>query len=144
MEHAAAALGVNVVVPKLESPDQLEAAMRQLAEEKVDVVIVLQTGMTLSERQQIAALALRNRVRTIFGYRENVEAGGLMSYGVDLRWCSRRAATYVDKILKGAAAGDLPVEFPTTLLLVANLKTAKALGVTIPAALLAQADEVMQ
>jgi putative ABC transport system substrate-binding protein len=144
MELAAATLNINVVVPKLQSPEQLEDAMRLLAAEKVDVVIVLQTGMTLSERQQIAALALRNRVRTIFGYRENVEAGGLMSYGVDLRWCSRRAASYVDKILKGSPAADLPVEFPTTLQLVVNLRTAKALGVTVPATLLAQADEVMQ
>lgn len=144
MELAAAKLDISVVAPKLQSPDQLEEAMRSLAAEKVDVVIVLQTGMTLSERQQIGALALRNRVRTIFGYRENVEAGGLMSYGVDLRWCSRRAASYVDKIMKGSPAGDLPVEFPTTLQLAVNLRTAKAIGVTVPNALLTQADEVMQ
>ena len=87
---------------------------------------------------------MANKLPTVFGYRENVEAGGLVSYGVDLRWCSRRAAAFVHKILQGARPGDLPVEFPTSLLLAVNLKTAKSLNVTIPQAVLAAADEVMR
>jgi putative ABC transport system substrate-binding protein len=118
--------------------------MRLLASERVAVVIVLQTAMTLSERQPIAALALAHRLPTVFGYRENVDDGGLISYGVDLRWCSRRAAAYVHKILHGTAPGDVPVEFPTRLQLVVNLKTAQTLGITIPPTLLFQADEVIR
>ena len=80
----------------------------------------------------------------IYGYREHVDAGGLISYGVDLRWCFHRAATFVHKILNGAAPGDLPVEFPTRLEMVINLKAAKALGLTIPPVLLARADELIE
>jgi putative tryptophan/tyrosine transport system substrate-binding protein len=144
LEDAAQSLKVKVIVPELRNPEDLDGAMQLLAGERVDVVIVLQTAMTLSERQQIAALALANRLPTVFGYRENVDDGGLISYGVDLRWCSRRAAAYVHKILHGTAPSDLPVEFPTRLQLVVNLKTAKALGLTIPPTLLVQADEVIQ
>lgn len=108
------------------------------------MVIVLETALTLSERQKIAASALANGLPTVFGYRENVEAGGLISYGVDLRWCARRAAAYVQKILHGAAPAELPVEFPTTLQMVVNLKTAKSLGLSMPPEVLAQANEALQ
>jgi putative ABC transport system substrate-binding protein len=144
LEDAARSLAVTVIVPELHTPEDLDGAMRFLAGERVDVVIVLQTTMTLSERRRIAALALAHRLPTVFGYREHVEDGGLISYGVDQRWCSRRAAAYVHKILQGTAPGDLPVEFPTKLTTVVNLKTAKALGITLPATLLLQADEVLQ
>jgi putative ABC transport system substrate-binding protein len=144
IEDAAQALKVQVIFAELRTPEDLEGAMRLLASERVEVVIVLQTAMTLSERQPIAALALAHRLPTVFGYRENVDDGGLISYGVDLRWCSHRAAAYVHKILHGTAPGDVPVEFPTRLQLVVNLKTAKALGITIPPARLMLADEVIQ
>jgi putative ABC transport system substrate-binding protein len=104
----------------------------------------MQTSMLLSERRQIAELAAENRLPMIYGYREYVDAGGLISYGVNLRWCFHRPATFVHKILNGAGPGDLPVEFPTRLEMVINLKAAKALGLTIPPILLARADDVIE
>ena len=98
-----------------------------------DVVIVLQTGLLLSVGRQIAELAGAKRLPTVYGYREHVLDGGLISYGVDLRWCYRRGAYFVDKILHGTPPGELPVEFPTKMMLSINLKTAKALGLTVPA-----------
>ena len=83
-------------------------------------------------------------METLYGYREHVLDGGLISYGVDLRWCFRRAAYFVDKILHGTPPGELPVEFPTKMMLSINLKTAKELGLTVPPALLARADEVIE
>jgi putative tryptophan/tyrosine transport system substrate-binding protein len=80
----------------------------------------------------------------VYGYREHVLAGGLVSYGVDLRWCYRRAAYFVDRLLKGAKPGDLPIEFPTSFWLAANVRTAKSLAVELPADLLARADEVIE
>jgi ABC-type uncharacterized transport system substrate-binding protein len=118
--------------------------LHALASERVNVVIVLQTSMLVSERQQIAASALANRLPTVFGYPAHVAAGGLISYGVDLRWCFYRAAYFVDKILQGTAPGDLPVEFPSKMVMLINLKTAKALGLTLPRALLDRADEVIE
>jgi len=90
------------------------------------------------------SFAARDKLPSMHGFREDAEAGGLMSYGADLADLSRRSATYVDRILKGATAGNLPVEQPTKFELVINLKTAKALGLTIPPSLLARADEVIQ
>jgi putative ABC transport system substrate-binding protein len=144
LEDAAQSLGVRVVAPELRAPEDLNGAIQTLAKERVDVVVVLQTTMLLSERHQIAVSAAASRLPAIYGYREHVDEGGLISYGVDTRWCSRRTATYVDKILNGAAPGDLPVKFPSRLQLVVNLKTAKALGITIPPILLARADEVIE
>jgi putative ABC transport system substrate-binding protein len=100
--------------------------------------------MLLSERRKIAALAATTRLPAVYGYREHVDDGGLISYGVDLRACFRRAGYYVHKILNGVAPGELPIEFPTNLELVINLKTAKALGLTVPPTLLARADEVIE
>jgi putative ABC transport system substrate-binding protein len=100
--------------------------------------------MFISERRRIAALAAATRLPTMYGQRENVEDGGLMSYGIDVRESFRRGATYVDKILKGAKSSDLPLELPTKLELVINLKTAKSLGLTIPFAVLIRADEVIE
>jgi putative ABC transport system substrate-binding protein len=110
----------------------------------VNTVIVLQSSMLLDNSRQIAASALAKRLPTVYGYREHVIAGGLASYGVDLRWCYRRAASFVDKILHGARPGDLPVEFPTKMLLSVNLQTAKALGLTVPSSLPVRADEVIE
>jgi len=144
LEDAGRALGVTVVVPEVHGPEDLGGAIQALASDRVEVVIVLQTTLLLSERRHIAPLMAAHRLPAIYGYREHVDDGGLISYGVDLRWCFRRAATFVHKILTGTAAGDLPVEFPTRLVMVVNLKVAKALGLTIPPTLLVQADEVIQ
>jgi ABC-type uncharacterized transport system substrate-binding protein len=136
--------GVTVAAAEVHTPDDLVHAIQVLADQQLDATIVLQTSMFLSERQKIAALAAAMRLPMIYGYREHVVDGGLISYGVDLRDCFRRSAVYVDKILKGTAPGDLPVEFPTKLELVINLKAAKALGLETPPTLLARADEVIE
>jgi putative tryptophan/tyrosine transport system substrate-binding protein len=124
------------------TPMALNIAMHELANRRVDYVIVPADAMFLNERQRIAELALAVKLPAVYALREHVEAGGLMSYGVDLREQFRRAARYVDKILKGAKPSDLPFEQPTTFELVINLRTAKALGLTVPASLLARADVI--
>jgi putative ABC transport system substrate-binding protein len=144
LEAAARALDITIVTADPNRPDEVEGALQQLAHQKVDVVIVLQTSMLISQTRTIAESAIAKRLPTVYGYREHVVDGGLISYGVDLRWCYARAAAFVDKILRGTAPGDLPVEFPTKVLLSLNLKTAKALGLTISPTLLFQADEVIQ
>jgi ABC-type uncharacterized transport system substrate-binding protein len=96
------------------------------------------------DRTQIAIAAATTRLPTVFGYREHVETGGLISYGVNLEYCFHRAASYVHKILKGTSVADLPIEFPTKLELIINLRTAKTLGITVPPTLLARADEVIE
>jgi putative ABC transport system substrate-binding protein len=100
--------------------------------------------MLFSERRRLVDLAAKNRLPAVFPYREFVDAGGLMAYGPNLADLSRRAATYVDKILKGGNPGDLPVEQPTKFEFVINLKTAKALGLTIPQSVLLRADQVIE
>ena len=137
-------LGVNVVGVDVLGPDDLEAGFQALAGQGINAMIVLQTSMLLTERRKIAALAATARIPAIYGYREHVDDGGLVSYGVDLRECFRRGAYYVDKIIKGAAPGNLPVEFPTKLELVINLSTARALGLTISPQLLARADQIVE
>jgi putative tryptophan/tyrosine transport system substrate-binding protein len=144
LETAGRELGVTVVVADAHTPDDLDSAFRTLADHRIDVMVVLQTSMLLSERQRIASLAATTRLPAVYGYREHVDDGGLISYGVDLRACFRRAAYYVHKILNGVAPGDLPIEFPTRLELVINLKTARALGLEVPPTLLARADEVIE
>jgi putative ABC transport system substrate-binding protein len=143
LEAAGRELGVNVVAADVRTPDDLDA-FKALARQRIDVMIVLQTSMLLSERSRIAALAETTRLPAIYGYREHVDDGGLISYGVDLRACFRRGGYYVYKILNGVAPRDLPVEFPTKLELVINLKTAKALGLEVSPTLIARADEVIE
>ena len=144
VEVAAAALAIELVPIEVRLPDDIDAAFQVMARERVGAVVVLQDPMFLTERRRIAALAIAARQPTMFGFRQHVEAGGLMSYGVDLRANWRRAADFVDKILKGAKPGDLPMELPTKFELVINLKTAKALGLTIPESFLVRADEVVE
>ena len=141
---AGGSLELEVTSSDANRPEEIENALQLLASRPVDIVIVLQTSMLLGYSRQIAALALAKRLPTVYGYRAHVTAGGLASYGVDLEWCWRRAASFVDKILHGARPGDLPVEFPTKMLLSINLKTAKALGLTVPSSLLIRADEVIE
>ena len=144
IEAAGQAVGLTSVAADANRPEDIEVALRELANKRVDVVIVLQTGMLVVNAPQIAASALAMRLPTVYGYREQVIAGGLISYGVDLRWCYHRSAYFVDKILHGTRPGDLPIEFPTQFPLTVNIKTAKELGLTMPPTLLARADEVIE
>jgi ABC-type uncharacterized transport system substrate-binding protein len=144
MKTAARSLKVQLHMLEVRERGEIERAFTAMAKERVDALLVLNDGMFLIHRIQIAALAAKQRLPTMFGGREYVDAGGLMSYAGSGRDNFRRAAAYVDKILKGAKLGDLPVEQPTKFELVINLKTAKALGLTIPPSLLARADEVLQ
>jgi len=136
--------GVKTLVAETSSLQEVENAFSMMAREKADAVIVGAAPFFALHRPQIAGLALKYRMPSIFGNRMYVEAGGLMSYGYKVADNYRRAALYVDKILKGAKPGDLPVEQPVTLELVLNLKTAKALGLTIPQEILLRADELIE
>jgi putative tryptophan/tyrosine transport system substrate-binding protein len=144
LEAAGQAVGLKIVAADANRPEDIEGALRELANRRADVVIVLQTSLLLLNCPQIAASALAMRLPTVYGYREHVMAGGLVSYGVDLRWCYHRAAYFVDRILHGTPPGYLPVEFPPQFPLSINIKTAKALGLTIPPTLLARADEIIE
>jgi putative ABC transport system substrate-binding protein len=144
LEAAGQAVGLKVVAADAKRPEDIEGALRELANRRAGVVIVLQTSLLLLNCPQIAASALAMRLPTVYGYREHVMAGGLVSYGVDLRWCYHRAAYFVDKILRGTPPGYLPIEFPTQFPLSINIKTAKALGLTIPPTLLVRADEIIE
>jgi ABC-type uncharacterized transport system substrate-binding protein len=143
-EVAASALGVRLLRVRLRGTSDLENAFAGLKQDRVGALSVHGYVATLLHRSDIIAFAAANRMAAIYPLREFVAEGGLASYGANLAEISRRAATYVDKILKGAKPADLPVEQPTKFELVINLKTAKALGLTIPQSLLVRADEVIQ
>jgi putative ABC transport system substrate-binding protein len=143
-EVAATTLGVRLQFVEARGPADLDRAFSDMARARAGALIVLGSTMLFNERRRLADLAATNRLPTVYGLREFVDAGGLMSYGPDLADLFRRAATYVDKILKGAKPADLPVEQPTKFELVINLKTAKALGLTIPPSLLLRADQLIQ
>jgi putative ABC transport system substrate-binding protein len=123
---------------------EFEGAFGAATRGRADGLITLEEAFMLLHRARIAALAAKSRLPAMYGARECVEAGGLMAYGIHIPDSYRRAATYVDKILKGAKPADLPVEQPTKFELVVNLKTAKALGLTIPRSVLELADRVIQ
>src|SRR6266446_1717416 len=144
LEHACQKLGIKSVPAEVRAPNDLDGAFRALSNDHVQAVIVLVDGMLFGERNRIAALAAAARLPTIYGFRDHVDAGGLVSYGVNLAENFHRAAAYVNKILKGANPGDLPVEFPTKLELVINDRAAKALGLIIPPSVLVRADEVIE
>jgi putative tryptophan/tyrosine transport system substrate-binding protein len=144
LESTCQRLGIKAVPAEVRSSNDLDAAFQALANDQVQAVIVLVDGMLFSERNRIAALAAATRLPAIYGFRDHVDAGGLASYGVNLSENFHRAAAYVNKILKGAKPGDLPVEFPTKLELIVNNKAAKALGLKIPPSVLVRADEVIE
>jgi putative ABC transport system substrate-binding protein len=135
---------VDVVPLEARTPEEIERAFSLMRQANAGAVIVALDALFNQQQRQITELAAKHRLPSAFGVRDSVEAGGLMSYGQNLTESYRRAAIYVDKILKGAKAGDLPVEQATQLELVLNLKTAKALGVTIPPAVLLRAERVIQ
>jgi putative ABC transport system substrate-binding protein len=143
-EEAARQLKLTLRPVPIPTADNIEDAFGSIAQERVEALIVVGAEFLLDRRAQITALAAKNRLPTMYQVREFVEAGGLVSYGVDQRHEFRRAAAYVDKILKGAKPADLPVEQPTKFEFVINLKTAKALGLTIPPSLLLRADQVIE
>jgi putative ABC transport system substrate-binding protein len=143
-EAAAAALSVKLVVAEIRTPDDLEPAIRSLAAEHAGIVMVSQDAMLNNQRDRVVALASAARLPLMSGFREYTEQGALISYGINIADNYRRAAAYVDKILKGAKVGELPVELPTKLEMIINLKTAKALGLSVPGTMLTQADQVIE
>jgi len=143
-EVAGRALGVQLQFIEVRSPADFDRAFSDMTKRRAGALTVFPGAMLFGERKQLTELATKNRLATVYPWREYVDAGGLMSYGPDLADSYRRAAGYVTKILKGAKPGDLPVEQPTKFELVINLKTAKALGLTIPPSLLGRADEVIE
>ena len=144
MELAARAFRVKLQSLEVRGPKDLESAFQAAAKGRAERVLVLRNPVLNSQRKQIADLAIKNRLPSMYDGREFVEAGGLMSYGVSINDLFRRAATYVDKILKGTKPADLPVEQPTKFELVINLKTAKQIGLTIPQSVLYRADRVIK
>jgi putative ABC transport system substrate-binding protein len=143
-QSAAQARAVEVQIEQVEKLDDFDGAFERLGAQKVQAVIVPGNGLLQFGQKRIVELAMALRLPLVFSERGGVMAGGFASYGVNVSENYRRAASYIDKILKGAAPGDLPIEFPTTVELVINLKTAKALGLTVPPALLSRADEVIE
>jgi putative ABC transport system substrate-binding protein len=144
MELAAGALGVKLQYLDVRGPKDIETAFREARKARADAVVVLASPILESARAQVADFAAKNRLPAIYHVAEFVEAGGLISYGVSFIDLYRRAATYVDKILKGAKPADLPVEQPIKFELVINLKAAKQIGLTIPPNVLARADRVIR
>jgi len=147
MGHANAAarsLGVDLQLVEARNPQEIDRAFAVMSREHVGAVVVLPDAIYGNQFKQIVKLAAQRRLPAIYLQNENAEAGGLMVYGPNLLHLERRAATFVDKILKGAKPGDLPVEQPTKFDLIINLKTAKALGLTIPQSVLLRADQVIE
>jgi len=143
-EDAARTLGVRLQSVEVRRLDDFDPGFTAIIQQRPVALLVIADPLTYTRRREIAATAARNRIPAIYGFREATDEGGLMSYGVNIPALYRRAAVYVDKILKGAKPSDLPVEQPTKFELVINLKTAKAIGLTIPPSLLLRADEVIQ
>jgi putative ABC transport system substrate-binding protein len=143
-EHAAEGLKLRLRTRETRTADDFESAFLALSKERVDAVLELSSPLSRSERWKIAALALKFRLPLMVASRERAVAGALVSYGADPQDLYRLSASYVDKILRGAKPGDLPVEQPTKFELVINMKTAKALGLTIPQSILLRANEVIQ
>ena len=144
VKAAARSLGVEVQLVEARNPQEIDRAFAAMTRERAGAVVVLPDAIYGNQIKQIVGLAAQRRLPAMYTLRENADAGGLMVYGPDLRDLERRAATFVDKILKGARPGDMPIEQPTKFELVINMKTAKALGLTIPPSLLLRADQVIE
>jgi putative ABC transport system substrate-binding protein len=142
-QHAASSLGVKLVVVDMRD-DHYDQAFARMVADRPDALFVLASPFFFVDQKRIITLAARHRLPAIYEWREQAEGGGLMAYGSSLSTVAGRLAAYVDRILKGAKPADLPVEQPTKFELVINLKTAKALGLTIPPSVLARADEVIE
>jgi putative ABC transport system substrate-binding protein len=143
-ELAAGAIGVKVQYLDIQGPKDIETAFRAASKGHADAVLVFGGAVLVSHRTQVVELAVKNRLPATYNFQEFVEDGGLMSYSASIYDLSRRAATYVDKILKGAKPADLPVEQPKKFELIINLKAAKQIGLTIPPNVLARADRVIK
>src|SRR5262245_36795909 len=143
-EVAGRALGVGLQLVEVRRPNDLDWAFLEMTRARAGTLIVLTSAMLNKEQKRVVDLTVKNRLPTGFSFRDFVDAGGLMSYGLNLADLYRRSATFVDKILKGAKPADLPVEQPTKFELVVNLKTAKALGLTIPPSVLGRADQLIE
>jgi putative ABC transport system substrate-binding protein len=143
MELAAGAYGVQLQYLDVRDPKDIETAFRAASKGRADAVVALASAFLISRQAQIAELAIKSRLPAIYERREYVEVGGLMAYGVSINDLDRRAATYVDKILKGTKPADLPVEQPKKFEFIINLKAAKQIGLTIPPNVLARADRVI-
>lgn len=144
VQAAAKTLGAGIISVAARSTDEIERAFQTMTRERAQVLIVLGDTYFLSQVGQIAGLARKNRLPSAHTIRDYAEAGGLIAYGPDIPDNFRRAATYVDRILRGAKPGDLPIERPTRFELTINMKTARGLGLTVPKALLFQADTVIE
>jgi putative ABC transport system substrate-binding protein len=142
-EKAASSLGVTLVVIEVQAADY-ERAFASMAAGHATALFVMSSTQLNRDRARIIALAAKHRMPAIYQWREQAEEGGLMAYGSSVSGLARRMANYVDRILKGASPAELPVEQPTTYEFVINLKTAKALGLTIPPSLLLRADQVVE
>jgi ABC-type uncharacterized transport system substrate-binding protein len=137
-------LEINIIPAEVRTAADIGRAYETFSTGRAEIVVVEHSAMLLNASSVIAEAAAAKKLPTLYGYHEHVEAGGLVSYGVNLDWCFHRAAYYVDRILKGTKPADLPVEFPTTLELWINQKTAKALGLQIPPTLLVRADKIIE
>lgn len=144
LEVASRGLGVKVQTYPVRSQGEIGTALEAATRDRIGALVVEEDSLTFSERDRIIEYAAAHELPAIYGYREYVASGGLMSYGAKLPELMQRALDYIDRILKGAKPGDLPIEQPAKFELVINAKTAKALGLTIPQSLLFRADEVMQ
>jgi putative ABC transport system substrate-binding protein len=136
-------LGVRLQTLEARNPQEIDSAFAAMTRERAGALLILPDGIFLSQRRQIAELAVKRRLPSVYGTPEYAEAGGLMTYSPNRLDQQRRAATFVDKILKGAKPADLPVEQPAKFELFINLRTAKAIGLTIPPSLLQRADQII-
>ena len=144
VEAVARITGTNIMAVKASTPEEIDRVFAMIARERVDALVVAADSFLYSQSRLVAALSSKHRLPSIAESRVYVASGGLMSYGQDLADFFRRAATYVDKILKGAKPGELPIEQPTKIHLAINRTTAKVLGITIPKELVLRADEVIE